>query len=69
MSSENMHQLPIIGSQVLTTCDTKEKFSKNTPRAKHDGEWIFFCTPACQEEFIQDPENSCLTSHLDSEQE
>ena len=69
MSSDKIPPLPIVGSQVITACGSKDKFTVDTPRAKHDGEWIFFCTPACQEEFIQEPENSCLTSHLITEQE
>lgn len=69
MGADDLKALPIVGSQVLTACGSKEKLSKNTPRANHDGEWIFFCTPACQEEFFQDPENSCLTNHSNTEQE
>ena len=69
MSADDLKALPIVDSQVITACGTKDKFIKTTPRANHEGEWIFFCTPACQVEFIQDPENSCLTSHSDSEQE
>lgn len=60
-------QLPEIGSEILTACGTPEKFQANTPRAMHEGKWIFFCLPICQEEFIQDPKNSCLTSHEKSE--
>jgi hypothetical protein len=57
-------QLPEIGQTVKTTCGTEEEFILNTPRALHEGRWLFFCIPACQQEFIQDPANSsCMTGH------
>lgn len=63
MSTEKPKSLPIVGSQVFTACGTEDKYIETTPRVFHEGKWYFFCTPACQEEFIQDPQNSCLTSH------
>jgi len=69
MSTGEAHHLPEVDQNIITACGTQEKFSKNTPRVMHEGRWIYFCLPICQEEFTQDPENSCLTSHSDSEQE
>jgi YHS domain-containing protein len=69
MSSENAIPLPVIGGDVLTACGTPEKFNTNTPRALYNGEWIFFCLPICRQEFLQDPNNSCLTSHVNIEAE
>lgn len=61
--SSNAIPLPVIGNQIKTACDSDESFSADTPRALHEGQWIFFCTPLCQQEFIEDPTKSCLTSH------
>jgi YHS domain-containing protein len=69
MSEDELKSLPMVGSQVITACGTKEKFIKTTPRAFHEGKWYYFCTPACQEDFIRDPENSCLTSHITTGEE
>lgn len=61
-------QLPEVGQEIRTACGTREKFILNTPRVLHEGKWLFFCVPACQEEFIQDPVNSsCLTAHASGE--
>ena len=61
-------QLPQISSEVITACGSQEKFSNNIPRVFHEGEWVFFCIPACQQEFIQDPGNSsCVVDHSNSE--
>jgi hypothetical protein len=61
-------QLPEIGQTIKTACGTKEKFMLNTPRVLHKGNWLFFCIPSCQKEFIQDPANSsCLAGHSSSE--
>ena len=67
MSANNAIPLPVIGSQVKTACGSPEEFASDTPRAIHEGKWIFFCTPICQQEFIQDPTNSCMTNHIHNE--
>jgi YHS domain-containing protein len=63
MNKEESKSLPMVSSGVFTACGTEDKFMDSTPRVFHEGKWYFFCTPACQEEFVQDPQNSCLTSH------
>ncbi len=67
MSGKKVIPLPIIGSSISTACGSPEKFDSDTPRAILEGKWIFFCTPLCQEEFMQDPNNSCLTNHVHQE--
>jgi YHS domain-containing protein len=67
MSSNNAIPLPVIGREVTTACDSQEKFTSDTPRAIYKGKWIFFCTPICQQEFIQDPRNSCLADQVNNE--
>jgi len=69
MSANNVIPLPVIGSEVTTACDSQEKFTCDTPRASYEGKWIFFCTPICQQEFIQDPRNSCMPDHFNNEAE
>ena len=69
MSSDNAIPLPAIGSEVTTACGSLEKFASDTPRASYEGNWIFFCTAICQQEFIQDPGNSCLADHFNNETE
>jgi hypothetical protein len=56
--------LPVIGSDVRTACGSEEKFASNTPRVIYEAKWIFFCTPLYQQEFIQDPKNSCMADHF-----
>ncbi len=64
MSVEKDTRLPVIGQPIKTACGTDEKFVVNTPRVLHEGKWLFFCIPSCQQEFIQDPANSsCLAGH------
>jgi len=69
MSSNNAIPLPVIGSEVTTACGSEEKFASDTPRVIYEGKWIFFCTPICQQEFIQDPGNSCLPDQVNNETE
>ncbi len=67
MSADNAIPLPVIGREVTTACGSQEKFASDTPRAIYEGKWIFFCTPICQQEFIQDPGNSCLADQVNNE--
>ncbi len=67
MSREEKPNFPLKGSEITTACGGIEQFSAETPRVLYKAEWIFFCTPACQEEFIQNPDASCLTSHTAAE--
>jgi hypothetical protein len=68
MSVEKEPQLPEIGQTIKTACGTKENFIVNTPRVLHEGRWLFFCIPSCQQEFIQDPANSsCLAGRTSDE--
>lgn len=67
MKSESSIPLPIIGSEVTTACGSPDKFTFETPHVLHEGKWIFFCTPGCQQDFIRDPQNSCLTNHIREE--
>ena len=69
MSADNAIPLPVIGSEVTTACGSEEKFASDTPWAIYQGKWIFFCTAICQQEFIQDPGNSCLADHFNNETE
>jgi len=69
MSMEKGPKLPEIGRIIQTTCGTDEKYILNTPRVLHEGKWLFFCIPACQQEFVQDPANSsCISVHSTSEE-
>jgi YHS domain-containing protein len=56
--------LPLIGSQVLTTCGGETQFDTDTPRAIYEGGWVFFCTPECRNKFDQDPNSSCLAEQI-----
>jgi YHS domain-containing protein len=69
MSAESPIPLPVIGSDLKTACGETEKFSANTPRALYEGKWIFFCLPVCQQEFIEDPRNSCMADRFNDETE
>ena len=69
MSADNTIPLPTIGSEVTTACGSEEKFASDTPRAIYEGKWIFFCTAIYQQEFVQDPRNSCMVYHFNNETE
>jgi YHS domain-containing protein len=69
MSSNSAIPLPVIGSHVRTACGSEEKFVSDTPRAIYEGKWMFFCTPICRQEFIQDPGSSCLTDQIQDQAE
>jgi YHS domain-containing protein len=69
MSVTNSVPLPAIGSEIKTACNETEKFAANTPRALHEGKWIFFCLPVCQKEFLEDPSSSCYASQIENEVE
>ena len=64
MSTGNHLPLPVVGSEVTTACGTAEKYTLNTPRDFYEGKWIYFCTEICQQEFTQDPRNSCMAEQL-----
>jgi YHS domain-containing protein len=61
--------LPVIGSAVTTACGGEEEFSSDTPRVLFEGKWIFFCTPLCQQDFIQDPSSSCYADQIENRAE
>jgi YHS domain-containing protein len=69
MSSNNLIRLPVIDSQVTTACGSVEKFTSASPRAIYEGTWVFFCTPLCQEEFIQNPGLSCYADQMKNKAE
>lgn len=69
MNAESSIPLPVIGSEVKTACGDSENFTANTPRTLYKGKWIFFCTPLCQKEFIEDPGSSCYADHIKNESE
>lgn len=69
MSTERRIPLPVVGSQITTACGGEEIFAFDTPRAKYEEGWIFFCTPECQGEFIQDPGSSCLADQIQDQGE
>ncbi|MGW8224560.1 MAG: hypothetical protein ACWGOY_02440 [Anaerolineales bacterium] len=68
MSEGETNPLPVVGSQIITACGSVERFLAETPHALHEGQWIFFCTPTCMREFVQDPDNSCLVGQSDTKQ-
>jgi YHS domain-containing protein len=69
MSVESSIPLPVIGSEVQTACGDAENFAANTPRALYKGRWVFFCTPLCQQDFIEDPGSSCYKDQIENEAE
>jgi YHS domain-containing protein len=69
MGSGQAMPLPVIGSDITTACGTPEKYTPDTPRAFYQGRWIYFCTPSCVQDFVQDPQNSCLPTPLPEELE
>jgi YHS domain-containing protein len=60
MSGKPVLTLPPPGSQVRTACGGLVEFEQATPHAPYHGEWLFFCLPACQQLFENDPKSSCL---------
>lgn len=69
MSSGYSIPLPIIGSEIKTACGDTDNFAANTPRALYKDKWIFFCTPLCQQEFLEDPGSSCYSNQIENEAE
>ena len=67
MSEIDSIPLPVIGSEIKTACGDSEKFAANTPRALYKSEWIFFCLPICQKEFLEDPSSSCYAIQIENE--
>jgi YHS domain-containing protein len=45
---------------VQTACGGQIRFEQNTPTAVYRGWRVYFCLPACLEDFARDPEASCL---------
>lgn len=52
--------VPMIGSPVLTACGGQIQFEQGTPTAVYRGQRVYFCLPACREDFERDPSISCL---------
>jgi len=52
--------LPTPGIPVQTACGGQILFEQGTPTAIHRGQRVYFCLPACLEDFARDPETSCL---------
>ena len=51
---------PQEGRRVTTACGGFVTLEPGTPRAVYRGRWIFFCLPACEQDFAKEPVNSCL---------
>lgn len=56
--------LPPTDSEVNTACGSKTHFSPDTPHAIYNENWVFFCLPACKQEFDKDPASSCLAEQI-----
>ena len=56
--------LPPAGSEVTTACGGKTRLSSDTPHAIYNEKWVFFCLPACKQEFDKDPASSCLAEQI-----
>lgn len=52
--------LPETGVLVTTACRGCIRFDEDTPHAVYRGQRVYFCLPLCLEDFVQNPENSCL---------
>ena len=67
MSAKISIPLPVIGREVKTACGDSDTFSASTPRVLHEGKWVFFCAPLCQQDFIENPGSSCHTDQIENE--
>jgi hypothetical protein len=65
--AELSESLPYPGQVVRTACGGQVEFSPDTPRSLHEGYWIYFCLPVCQNDFQQDPASSCLHGEIGGE--
>ena len=63
MVSAQEPALPDTGSPVLTACGGQIQYERDTPTAVFRGQRVYFCLPACQEDFERDPATSCLADN------
>jgi YHS domain-containing protein len=64
MGAYRSKPLPLTGSEVNTACGGRTHFSSDTPHAIYNEKWVFFCLPACKEEFDRNPASSCLAEQI-----
>lgn len=51
---------PQPGSPVTTACNECLEYHSELPHAVYQGEVVYFCLPACKEDFERDPQSSCF---------
>lgn len=64
MIQSSAEQLPKAGSQVTTACGSEVQLGEDTPFVKYKERLVFFCLPACKEDFEREPRFSCLAVEL-----
>jgi len=59
--------LPAPGNPVQTACGGQIHFEQDTPTTIYRGRRVYFCLPACLEDFARDPATSCLADDMRQE--
>ena len=57
-------ETPDTGTPVRTACGGIVRYSPATPCVKFRGQRVFFCLPACKEDFERDPLSSCMAIRI-----
>ena len=64
MNHPSVPQLPPAGSHVPTACGSEIRFADDMPFVNYKDRLVFFCLPACKEDFEREPRFSCLALEL-----
>ena len=67
MNADEGFPLPPAGSLVLTACNGRMRFERNTPATIYRGQRIYFCLDTCKLAFEADPKTSCLAGNASLE--
>lgn len=67
MSEARAEPLPGPGSPVRTACGGGIRYEPGTPWTLFRGRRVYFCLPACKEDFEKDPQTSCLAWQIAAE--
>lgn len=63
-SSTGGSTFPAVGSPVPTACGGIVAYTSATPYVEFRGKAVYFCLPACKDDYDRDPGTSCLAARL-----
>jgi YHS domain-containing protein len=64
MDRESQVSSTQLGKPIQTACGGYVFLEENTPQTIFNGRQVYFCLPTCRDDFLRDPQTSCMAGDL-----